>query len=392
MSQLRDDWNDDIRSDIGHPDFSELIVYSRDWTVDTIITQLRQGNIDVNPKFQRRNAWKDSRRSLLIESLILGIPVPELVLAEDRQAKKKFLVIDGKQRLLTLAGFIDHDDFGFWNTPKLIDLETRASLNGLDYENLSEQERRSLMNADVRCTVISNYSTDDVLYDIFYRLNTGSVPLSTQELRQVLKRGDFANYLISTTNRSHPIQTILKLTGPDARLRDVEILLRYLAFELGEIEYRGNLKEFLDATMEFGNQKWEGSKKRIAMLDKQVGSAVELGQKLLDDPHRIGRKVLQGKYQSRFNKAVFEVQIYYFCRLIEEGKGADQIRPKAIKAFQEAHLALWESDEFIRAVEVTTKSLDQYRTRFTLFEKMINSVFGLDLDNAKRLFPEDGHA
>lgn len=213
MPSPREDWNSDIREDL-HVTYDNLVVYSRDWTVDTVLSQLRQGNIDVNPKFQRRNAWTDTRRSLLIESLILGIPVPELVLAEERESKKKFVVLDGKQRLLTLAGFVDHDVYGFWRSPTLTDLKSRPSLNSLHYETISEEERRSLMNADMRCTVISNYDSDDILYDIFYRLNTGSVALSTQELRQVLKRGEFANYLIEITNRPHPIQEVLKLRSP----------------------------------------------------------------------------------------------------------------------------------------------------------------------------------
>jgi hypothetical protein len=82
------------------------VVYSRDWTVGTILAQIEQGNIDLNPNFQRRNAWNDEKRSRLIESLIIGVPIPEIVLAEDRERRKSFIVIDGKQRLLSILGYV----------------------------------------------------------------------------------------------------------------------------------------------------------------------------------------------------------------------------------------------------------------------------------------------
>lgn len=76
-------WNEEINEDVSPEGETEIVVYSRDWTIATIINQIEQKNIDLNPKFQRRNAWDDTRRSMLIESLVTGLPVPEIVLAED---------------------------------------------------------------------------------------------------------------------------------------------------------------------------------------------------------------------------------------------------------------------------------------------------------------------
>jgi len=107
----------------------------------------------------------------------------------------------------------------------------RHELNGLTFEQIAndssyEDEHRAFLNADVRCTIISNYESPDILYDIFYRLNTGSVPLSSQELRQVLNKGPFADYLMNITNETQPIHKVLKLDEPDPRLRDVEMTVR----------------------------------------------------------------------------------------------------------------------------------------------------------------------
>ena len=105
-----EDWNDDMIEEMiqvgTSPDFNSLVVYSRDWTVETIYNQIEQENIDLDPKFQRRHAWQDDKKTRLIESLITGMPVPEVVFAEHPKKKRSFIVIDGKQRLLTIAGFI----------------------------------------------------------------------------------------------------------------------------------------------------------------------------------------------------------------------------------------------------------------------------------------------
>jgi len=82
-----DDWNDELASEVNADGIESLVVYSRDWTVETILSQISQENIDLDPKFQRRNAWTDSKRSKLIESLILNVPVPEIVLAEDQKKR-----------------------------------------------------------------------------------------------------------------------------------------------------------------------------------------------------------------------------------------------------------------------------------------------------------------
>src|SRR5579872_78322 len=249
---LADDlhWNDEIIDDVSVKDESKLVVYSRDWTIDTIISQIEQENIDLNPKFQRRNAWDDARRSKLIESLIEGLPVPEIVLAEDPKKRKAFIVIDGKQRLLTISGFVD-PTINYWLRAELTKLKLRPDLNAKTYEMLKKEaglsnELREFMNADVRCTIVSNFTSDDALYDIFYRLNTGSVPLSTQELRQVLHKGPFADFLVQVTSSPQPVHNVLGLTGPDTRLKDVEIVLRFMAFVMFGNKYQGNLKRFLD--------------------------------------------------------------------------------------------------------------------------------------------------
>src|SRR5712692_6218467 len=83
----------------------QAVVFGTDWTAATLIDQLRRGNIKLDPIFQRRDAWTAPRKSRFIESIVLGLPIPQLVLAEAKDDKGSFIVIDGKQRLLSLQQF-----------------------------------------------------------------------------------------------------------------------------------------------------------------------------------------------------------------------------------------------------------------------------------------------
>src|SRR4051812_41918067 len=81
------------------------VVTGTDWTTETVVSQLKKGNIQLTPRFQRRDAWKKDRKSRFIESLIVGLPIPQIVLAESKSERGKFIVLDGKQRLLALLQF-----------------------------------------------------------------------------------------------------------------------------------------------------------------------------------------------------------------------------------------------------------------------------------------------
>lgn len=373
MSDLNlneEDWNAEFESEVNLKNSKSLIVYSRDWTVETILSQINAQNIDLNPKFQRRNAWDDKRKSKLIESLIIGVPVPEIVLAEDPQKKKSFIVIDGKQRLLTLAGFFDPGQFNSWKKPALRDLNTRSELNGNTKSDIEKNETvsRELLNADIRCTVISNYSSNNVLYDIFYRLNTGSVPLSSQELRQVLNKGEFADYLIEATNEIIPLHQIMNLQGPDTRLRDAEILLRFISFKLRGQLYKGNLSEFLDQSMGEINDNWSNYMEPVKELIGQFNETTSILYDLLGS--KVGKK-FSTNWETRFNRVLFEVEVFFFS-LIE---------PEELKSFDANRLIndlsafMNGNQQFLESIESSTKNLERYRNRYVAFQNFTNTLF-----------------
>lgn len=343
---------------------TDLIVYSRDWTIQTIIDQIEQGNIELNPGFQRRNAWNDNKRSKLIESILIGYPVPEIVLAEDKNRKKSFIVIDGKQRLLTIAGFVNNAKYKYWDA-KTPSIKGDSRFRGKSYNDISSDPeiRRVFENSSLRCTVISNYSSDDELYDIFYRLNAASTPLATQELRQALYRGEFSNYLIRITDEDNPIRRVMKLTEADKRLRDVEVLLRLISFLQSANEYKGNLLKFLDSTMSDYNRKWSEQEANIEESTKQIFDTISLLKDIFGDFDKVGRKYKEGQIEQRFNRVLLEVEVFYFRHLL-----GHELRSEDNARFIDSFMKLCDSDsQFMSSLEGSTKNIENYRVRYSKF-------------------------
>jgi hypothetical protein len=371
-------WNREDASELEHPsgpDHYGIVVAARDWTVETIVQQIQRGNVELEPAFQRRNAWRDHRRSRLIESFVLGFPVPQIVLAENPRRKKSYIVIDGKQRLLTIAGFFLAEYRQYWTSPRLSGLKALKPLNHVTIEDFLtdpqfEQELRQLGNADIRTTVISGFTDENVLYDIFYRINTGAVPLSTQELRQVLNRGPFAKYLLELTSESNPLWAVLQIDSPDPRLRDVELLLRLIAWRLFSSAYKGNMKPFLDAAMVRLNESWDTEQDGVRRVVADILAGVEMVTTIYGA--NAGRKFKNGKYERALNRALFEVEVYSFSfRNVRNGAKTHR------KAIVDRSKKLGEDNDFIESIESTTKSIDNYRTRYRKYGDMLREVLAI---------------
>lgn len=356
---------------------SDLIVYSRDWTVETVISQIKKKNIDLDPEFQRRNAWSDTKKSQLIESYFLGYPVPEIVLAEHPRHRKKYIVIDGKQRLLTLCGFVAPDLYNTWNNPRLSGMRDLKKLNQLTCQQISEDSSlsdyiRLLANADIRTTVISNVKDEAILYDIFYRLNAGATPLSVQELRQVLYRGDFTKFMVKYTETLTNIHRILKLTEPDNRLKDIEILTRNLAFNFNDTDYKGNLKRFLDEFTDRMNKDWASFEGKIKQRLHDIDEASAILADLCGDFHNVGRKYSDGKFETRFNTVLFEVQLFFALR----SKSLASAKPEAYQDFLKQ---LFSDTEFVDSISSSTKNISEYKNRFSIFGELFFNEFNEEI-------------
>lgn len=355
-------------------DYSKAVIWGTDWTTETVARQIAKGNIDLNPSFQRRDAWSDKEKSKLIESLILNIPVPPIVLAEIQGKRNHFIVIDGKQRLLSIIQFYSDsknimEELGEKNykTLTLSGLEALKELNTKSYSDISDDYLTNIDNAAIRTVVIKNWPDEHFLYTVFLRLNTGSKKLSPQELRQALKPGEFLNFLDDASADSEPIRRMLNNKQPDKRMRDVELALRYFGFKYYILDYKGNLKEFLDSTCEKLNTLWNSDEANIKENFKQLEEAIKFVFDIFID-YPFGR-FTNGKSLKSFNRCVFELFSYYFS----ENNIRDVIK-KNVSEFKDEFIKLNDKQEFIQTINGYPKMTKNVVSRFNQFADLLMDI------------------
>lgn len=364
--------------DLDQSQFSSAVVSGNDWTTETLINQINKGNILLNPDFQRRDAWDKKRKSLFVESLILGLPIPQLVLAESKERRGSYIVLDGKQRMLSIRQFAAREDDPHYEQLKLTGLEIREDLKGKTLSSLQGDlalfdDLSAFENQPIRTVVIKNWPNEDFLYHVFLRLNTGSVSLSPQELRQALHPGPFVTFLDRSSSESSALREILNLKKPDFRMRDAELLLRYYAFKNYLEEYTGNLKTFLDATCEKLNAAWDAQEQTLLGQLDEFEQAHQSLKTIFGE--NLYRKWNGQSYERRFNRAVFDVLVLAFAR--QDVRTAAAGHEAQIEgAFRE----LCENNRaFLSSIETTTKSTRATQIRISGWNETLNELLGTNL-------------
>lgn len=363
-------------------EISEIIVSGTDWTTATILDQLIRENIQLNPRFQRRDAWSRIRKSRFIESIILGFPIPQIVLASNEKERGKFVVLDGKQRLLTILQFYGESQTEN-NNFTLTGLEFRPDLNGRKYASIRNDLFLSsvidnLDNQTIRTIVIRNWHSESFLYKIFLRLNVESTPLSPQELRQALHPGEFVSFLDDQSVKSEALKRIFKSKNGDFRMRDVELLLRYIAFHCFLSEYRGDLKVFLDMACENLNKNWDRDASYIQNEINQFENAINTTISIFGD-RNFSRTWMSSSesYRSQFNRAILDSMVFYFSDPMIR-KSAEENKVEVEAAFK--RLCSSQTNGFRESVEGTTKNVRETYTRLSLWGKALREVLDVEFN------------
>ncbi len=226
---------------------------SYDITLKQLYDMVLERMVDIAPEYQRHFVWDQARQSALIESLFLGIPIPSLFMATNRDASWE--VIDGLQRLTTILNFIGNNeelkDIKINHKKlKLSGLEKLDSMNGLLYEDLPKSMQFMLQTRPLRITVLNDRSDFNVRYDLFERLNTGGVTLHEQEIRNCVYVGEF-NDFIKDLAKNEDFRSVVKMTENAERSGSYEeLVLRFFAYHEDSDSFIHSVKGFLNDYME----------------------------------------------------------------------------------------------------------------------------------------------
>lgn len=221
-------------------DPEKIRIHTKHYSLRQVVDMIEEGDIDIAPDFQRQYVWKAQQRSGLIESLLLGIPLPSFYFSEDSEGQLQ--VVDGVQRLTTIFRYVKEKTFKLGKVTYLDELE------GHGYDDLATLFRRRLGSAQFVAHVIDPKTPYRVKFDIFRRINTGGTPLSAQEIRHCMSKTQSRNFLKQLVED----QSFITATGGSLknhpRMADREVALRFVAFRLyssDEYARHGSFDEFL---------------------------------------------------------------------------------------------------------------------------------------------------
>lgn len=345
-------WFEDYAEDEDELQIDEYDITAtpNDFNVSTLFNFVESGAVRI-PGFQRNFVWDQVRASKLIESLVLGIPVPQLFLYE--QARNRFLVIDGQQRLMSIYYFVKrkfprkekrvelraifdkegkipdsvlHDD-NFFEDFKLKLSEKlpnqKNKFQGLNYSTLGDYKTqfdlRPIRNVIVKQT--SPADDDSSIYEVFNRLNTGGINLRPQEIRTSMYHSEFYDMLYRV-NADERWRQLIQSKEPDLHMKDIEILLRGFAMLISGDSYAPSMVRFLNQF----SKMCEGHK------SEQNTYLQELFLSFISACDEISQDAFVNPKNNRFNIALFEAVFMATCehafknrRLLKGEIDADEI-------------------------------------------------------------------
>lgn len=284
---------------------------SIEYDLETLVKKINRKTIKLDPEYQRNHRWSEETSSKLIESLILNIPVPLVYLSQDVDVDDeaddlaRYSVIDGQQRLTAIFNFMT-------NELVLEGMEVLKPLNGSKYTDLPPFLIRRLEERTIKCLRIDSTLDPQVKYDIFERLNSGSVKLEAQELRNAIYRGPF-NKLIKDLAKHEEFRVLnqINLDNPDEskkvqKMEDVELVLRFFALQNNNYKnLKKGFKLFLSESMEEFNKLSEDE--IIGLRDKFLKTMKVIRENFGDQAFAKYRFENDEFVQmSKFNAAVFD--------------------------------------------------------------------------------------
>ncbi|AVH15804.1 DUF262 domain-containing protein [Enterobacter sp. SGAir0187] len=222
-----------------------------DITIKQLVDMVAENNINVSPDYQRRFVWDATRQSQLVESIFLGIPIPNIFMATNPDASWE--VIDGLQRITTILRFVSSElaiiDGKNLGPLVLKGLEKTPSLNGVSFDDMPNNLKLNFLTRPLRITVLNDQSDFQVRFDLFERLNTGGIILHDQEIRNCVFRGRFSDF-IKECVKNPDFDAVIKRSDKNGRGNLEELALKFFAYFEDRSLFKHSVKEFLNDYME----------------------------------------------------------------------------------------------------------------------------------------------
>ncbi len=342
-----------------------LVIQQSDFSLETLSRMVINNIVDLNPHYQRRNRWTDDKKSKLIESFILNVPVPPIYFSEDEYGI--YSVIDGKQRLTSIHDFLS-DSF------RLKNLEVFSELNGLTFSELPNQIKHALsIRPYIRIVTLLKQSDPHLKFEVFLRLNTGGDVLKPQEIRNVAFDGSL-NALLYELSTNEVLTQKLKILDDSSnafrKMEDLEMILRFFALlNFWDNLPNQNISRILDLYMQENRNPNQDEIQRLRAL---FNNSIQICEDLLQG-NAFYKPTSQTTFREQLIAPLYDAQMIAVSILINEGHLSQllqidrtELRLRLFDLFQS-------NEQFIKSVTQATNNASNINTRIRTIYDLLNS-------------------
>lgn len=333
------------------------------YVIQQMIDRIAHQEIDLEPDFQRRTGiWNSMRKSRLIESLLLRVPIPAFYVAAD--IDDRWTVVDGIQRLSTINDFVTSDF-------ELRQLEYLIHFEGLKHDELPRPMQRRISETQLTVSVIEPGTPPEVMFNVFLRINTGGQPLKAQEIRHAL-HPDPARRFLKTLAESDAFIAATGGTVNPLRMDDRECVLRYLAFKINRPEEYSSksLDGFLNNAMVQLNEMSESERD---LLSDDFERSMRTANAMFRE-YAFRKRYKLNDRRRQVNRALFEAWAVHLARCNQE-QSATLIKERA-RVNREFIWMCKNDSDFENAISASTNSIPRVHKRFAAIGKLIAEVAG----------------
>lgn len=331
----------------------------------SLIEQLENDEIDLQPDFQRAaDVWDNVKKSRLIESILLGLPLPSFYFSEDPRSQK-LSIIDGLQRICAIRDFVLEKE----NPLKLEGLQFLKNFDGFTFSQLARPEVKRIKSLKITMNTLRKGTPLDVKYIIFQRVNTAGVPLTPQEMRHALNQGPAAIFIKELAD----MESFKKATNysvESKRMQDRDFVNRFIAFFIGYQDYMGDLDMFLNDKMGELNKMTSEQRDNIRVsFDKVMKCCYEIFK---NDAFR--KKYSVTDKRKPISKSVYDTLSVNIAWLSDEEQ---LMLLKNAEAFKTGMIRLFNDERFNFSISTGTGQKYNVDLRFMMVKSLIKEIISL---------------
>ncbi len=351
-------------------DSRKIIWQAKDFSIREFQSMKQEGTLNLQPSYQRKYVMDTKLASKLVESILMDVPIPVIYLAEEKDAS--FSVIDGQQRLTSFISYVDgsfpnHKPFSLTGL-KVLDL------NKKHFSELDKELQQKIRTTTIHTIIIKKESNEDIKFEIFERLNTGSIKLNEDEIRNTVYRGPYIDLLAKLENNDK-FHALVGKENFRTRMIYRGMILRFFALsEKTYINYKENIKQFCNKELRDNRNLTD---EKAVEYNQRFEHCVDLVSTVFGD--KAFRRFIPGTADdvngkwagSRINMALFDIQMSGFVNYSK-----NQIYPKADELREGLMKLMTEDEEFIRSILLQTSGKDQMTIRFKKWMNKIDEILG----------------